>query len=360
MKTIKLTQGYSTIVNDEDYDKLNQYKWRVHKQSGHFYAVKWKYLGNNKRTSEYMHKIILSDAQSVTHINGDGLDNRRENLKPKENTMATCHKNKKHVANGYCAKCYRDNRPPAPCHPDKPTFAKNLCKKCFSAEKWKNMSSEDKLKSSRRTLLLKYNLTQEQYEEMLKAQGGVCAICKNPSINKSLATDHDHKTNKIRNLLDSNCNAALGCYFDRIELIQNTIYYLENPIQINKANCKPNSYYQGKYINTFKARCCGGRKSKALGLCVDCYSRARNINFLYKISWDEYCEYLKIQNGTCAICKKIPDGPKGLAVDHIEGTTSIKGLLCKNCNTAAGMFKHDTNIMKEAIKYLEKHNTSQN
>jgi len=45
-----------------------------------------------------------------------------------------------------------------------------------------------------------------------------------------------------------------------------------------------------------------------------------------------------------------------LAVDHDHKTGKIRGMLCDHCNTALGKFKDDINIMKQAIKYLERSN----
>ena len=62
-----------------------------------------------------------------------------------------------------------------------------------------------------RHLEKKYGIGLEQYEEMLAAQGGGCAICgKRPRPDSSLHVDHDHGTGEIRGLLCFNCNNALG------------------------------------------------------------------------------------------------------------------------------------------------------
>lgn len=64
-----------------------------------------------------------------------------------------------------------------------------------------------------------YGLTEVQYEEMLTAQGGVCAICRGSCpTGRSLAVDHDHTTGAIRGLLCVRCNQGLGVY----ELIRET------------------------------------------------------------------------------------------------------------------------------------------
>jgi hypothetical protein len=65
----------------------------------------------------------------------------------------------------------------------------------------------------------KYHITEEDYQKMFEAQNGVCKICGNPpyehaknKMSKVLHIDHDHVTGKIRGLLCSRCNGALGWY----------------------------------------------------------------------------------------------------------------------------------------------------
>ena len=59
-------------------------------------------------------------------------------------------------------------------------------------------------------LKTKYNITIEQYDEMLDAQGGGCAICGVKPTNKRLAVDHCHTTGKVRGILCTGCNTGLG------------------------------------------------------------------------------------------------------------------------------------------------------
>ena len=73
----------------------------------------------------------------------------------------------------------------------------------------------------------------------------------------------------------------------------------------------------------------------------------------YGITLYEYNEMLKSQNGVCAICLNFCDTGMNLAVDHDHNTGKIRALLCKNCNTAIGLFKENTNYISRAIEYLE-------
>lgn len=73
MKTINLTKGYKTIVDDQDYELYGNLKWHY----SHGYAAR-KDLGG----TTYLHKLIIGDRlDEVDHINGDKLDNRRSNLR---------------------------------------------------------------------------------------------------------------------------------------------------------------------------------------------------------------------------------------------------------------------------------------
>ena len=82
------------------------------------------------------------------------------------------------------------------------------------------------------TRILKFNITPENYKKILLEQNNVCAICKKPEtavINnsvKSLAVDHCHTTNKIRGLLCSRCNTALGLLKDDVSIVTNMVNYL--------------------------------------------------------------------------------------------------------------------------------------
>jgi hypothetical protein len=79
----------------------------------------------------------------------------------------------------------------------------------------------------------KCKATKHEYEELLKVQNGVCAICgrtetargQNGEL-KRLAVDHCHKTGKVRGLLCFNCNAALGKFKDSPVLLAKAITYL--------------------------------------------------------------------------------------------------------------------------------------
>ena len=75
-KKIGLTRGMFAVVDDSDYDALVCQKWNAHRgPNGEFYAMSSR--------GKYMHREIMSPAQDeiVDHIDGDGLNNTRSNLR---------------------------------------------------------------------------------------------------------------------------------------------------------------------------------------------------------------------------------------------------------------------------------------
>jgi hypothetical protein len=74
----------------------------------------------------------------------------------------------------------------------------------------------------------KLGVSPAQYDAMVAAQGGVCAICGRPDVTgRDLALDHDHKTLRVRGLLCGNCNHALGKLRDDPVLLRKAADYVE-------------------------------------------------------------------------------------------------------------------------------------
>lgn len=109
----------------------------------------------------------------------------------------------------------------------------SICKDCSRkktyAYRQDQMSAQSKYTIARRSSLKsKYGITLEEYERMFEEQGGVCAICsEREHQNKLLAVDHCHKTQKVRGLLCSLCNTAIGKLKDDPRLLKKAIEYLE-------------------------------------------------------------------------------------------------------------------------------------
>lgn len=98
---------------------------------------------------------------------------------------------------------------------------------------WRVRQSE--LERGRRTRyrLKKYGLTIAQYEEILKQQKGLCAICGSSLVLGALpcrnSANVDHKEDRVRGILCNGCNQALGLFRDDTDvLIRAVEYVLDN------------------------------------------------------------------------------------------------------------------------------------
>lgn len=86
MKEISLTQGKMALVDDSDYEELGQWKWYAMRTASHrdrWCAARCVPTGNGRQANIYMHRAILKPASGVfiDHIDGDGLNNQRSNLR---------------------------------------------------------------------------------------------------------------------------------------------------------------------------------------------------------------------------------------------------------------------------------------
>jgi AP2 domain len=83
MKEIVLTQGKVALVDDRDFGRLNKFKWLAHETGNTFYAERMYTTQDGKRHVIGMHRLIINTPNGLDtdHINGNGLDNRRINLR---------------------------------------------------------------------------------------------------------------------------------------------------------------------------------------------------------------------------------------------------------------------------------------
>ena len=90
VKTIPLTQGYFAIVDDEDYEKVSSINWCVQKDDRHntVYA-------KNGKNGLLMHRYILGlkkRESRVDHVDGNGLNNTRKNMRKCSNSENLCNR----------------------------------------------------------------------------------------------------------------------------------------------------------------------------------------------------------------------------------------------------------------------------
>jgi hypothetical protein len=83
MKTINLSKGFVALVDDEDYKYLNQFNWYARNSRGAFYAVRESKKRGRSVIYIWMHRVIMNpeSGKETDHINHNGLDNRRSNLR---------------------------------------------------------------------------------------------------------------------------------------------------------------------------------------------------------------------------------------------------------------------------------------
>lgn len=106
MIEIELTQGFKTIIDDIDYEKVKRFKWRIHKTKHHRYA-RTSLWNKGKQIHLYMHQLIMGQKSNLItdhidrrhylltdHIDGNGLNNCRNNLRMVTHIQSTANSRK--------------------------------------------------------------------------------------------------------------------------------------------------------------------------------------------------------------------------------------------------------------------------
>ena len=87
MKQILLTQGKFALVDEDIYELVKDYKWYAHKEKNTFYAVRQSRMRDDPEGKQHMiflHHVVIgkpSKGFDVDHIDGNGLNNQRINLR---------------------------------------------------------------------------------------------------------------------------------------------------------------------------------------------------------------------------------------------------------------------------------------
>ena len=115
-------------------------------------------------------------------------------------------------------------------------YRKNKEKRIAQINKYSKTKPEEWRKSIGRKFHLykRYNISLEEYQIKLKQQNYKCAIC-NKDVTKNirknvvtaLSVDHNHETNKVRDLLCFSCNSGLGQFKDNLDLLFKAYEYLK-------------------------------------------------------------------------------------------------------------------------------------
>jgi len=111
MKQIPLSQGLFALVDDEDFEYLNQFKWHARKSRDTFYASRNLRISKNNRKTIQMHRVVLETTNpkiQIDHKDGNGLNNQKNNLRLATSTQNTRNsKPNKNTSSKYKGVSYR-------------------------------------------------------------------------------------------------------------------------------------------------------------------------------------------------------------------------------------------------------------
>jgi Recombination endonuclease VII len=88
---------------------------------------------------------------------------------------------------------------------------------------------ELRARASRRNTVQKYGITSEQYDAMIRAQEGLCKLCRLPLFDepRKPVIDHCHMTRVVRGVIHNRCNVGIGMLKDDPILVKRALEYLE-------------------------------------------------------------------------------------------------------------------------------------
>jgi hypothetical protein len=123
------------------------------------------------------------------------------------------------------------------CHPCQKDYQterrrKGLKRPSWNAEKFREDRAKNPDRYRAAAFRREYGIGISEYDRMVVAQGGVCAICGSPPKNvghgsRRLVVDHNHETGEVRGLLCGTCNSAIGLLGDDSEVIRAAARYVE-------------------------------------------------------------------------------------------------------------------------------------
>ena len=106
------------------------------------------------------------------------------------------------------------------------------CKECVRAglQRWRRANPDlyrERMVGYRLQFI--YGITRDQYEALLAAQAGACAICGQPPEpgERRFHLDHDHETGAVRGILCGWCNTSIGLFGEDVRLLGRAARYLE-------------------------------------------------------------------------------------------------------------------------------------
>lgn len=108
---IKLSQGKVAIVDDEDFEYLNQWKWCAVKNHGHWYAMRTD-VSTSTRFTVFMHRVIMKTPTDlvVDHVDQDGLNNKKDNLRNCTSQQNSLNNSSRYGSSAYKGVYYNKDR----------------------------------------------------------------------------------------------------------------------------------------------------------------------------------------------------------------------------------------------------------
>lgn len=191
-------------------------------------------------------------------------------------------------------------------------------------------SNPDKTKNEK--LKLRFNISINEYNDLLAKQNSQCGICKSNLIfsqnnPKSPCVDHCHTTQKIRGILCRMCNSGLGGLKDSPELLRNAVLWItgnKKPSSLEPAPI-PTIHNRKKYV----------------------------LKKEYGLTLKQYLDLLNAQGNRCGICDRALNEFKTNNVDHDHNTDKVRGILCPPCNRSIGLFSDNPEIISKAIEWVK-------
>ncbi|MFI0409051.1 endonuclease VII domain-containing protein [Actinomadura sp. 3N508] len=216
----------------------------------------------------------------------------------------------------------------------------NYCRPCHSEA---TQETRNRNHGSVRNYLLKlrYGVTEQQVEEMVAEQGGVCAICLRADAKH---VDHDHLTGLVRRILCFKFNGGLGQFEDDPVKLRLAADYLElrgshaRRMRIEIGTPVIGGPDRVRWDPFWRSRGSGQQSS-----------RHYHLRQKYGIN-DKDAEWLlKLQMGQCAVCGDFP----AEHVDHDHESGAVRGMPCSACNTGMGQLRDDPITLRRAADYVE-------
>lgn len=249
----------------------------------------------------------------------------------------------KHRAKGKCQPCYSRGRDDSYTLVTEFNDTHQLCKVCDEWVPLDNFANDANYLSGKDSRcyqcrnLRKFGLTKTGYREMVLRQSGKCFTCPRVPTGVRgdyLNIDHCHRTGKVRGLLCTKCNFALGHFKDDLSILRRAISYLEKPPVVFPS-----------HLNK------GGYGVNPIGY--------KHLYPIYKIRFDGYQYLLDMEGDMCPIC----DHPTPKSVDHDHSCCNgkgscgscIRGIICRKCNAGLGNAGDSVTVLTAMVQYLEEH-----